>query len=113
VPILENSSARSEKAMISVGHTKVLKKSINYFIYSPNEINVQVKWVEEEHHVFALVVGQRHGLEVRVDDGIGNEVGGRLADLGAARGHFGSWLKLLMLMGFMVLLVVVIVMPIR
>ena len=88
VLILANSSERSEKAMISVGHTKVLKKLNKKDCFYRCYDCLQVKRIEEQHHVLALVVSQRDGLEVAVHDGIGCEVGRRLSNLGTSGRHF-------------------------
>lgn len=44
------------------------------------EKNLQVKWIEEENHVFAFVVAQRDRLKVTIDHRIRDEFRSRLSD---------------------------------
>lgn len=67
--------------MISVGQTKVLQEKngklyeikchhVKHFLtikHIPNQC-IQIQWVEEQHQVFAFVVGQFDGFEIFVDN---------------------------------------------
>ena len=56
----------------------------------PSNRYSQVKGVEEEDEVFALVVGQRDDLEVSIDDSGSFEVGRRFGDPQLRHRHDGT-----------------------
>jgi hypothetical protein len=68
VLIFLNSSTRSEKAMISVGQTKVLLTARLVQIEGGFRY-LQVQGVEKQDHVLAFVVLQTDFFELAVDDG--------------------------------------------